>query len=190
MPWRAMNALAKSLELSSCAAAFVGPKIFEPAAWYASTTPLASGASGPTTVKVTRSVAANATRSGIAVTETLVRCGSRAVPALPGATYTLPTRGDCAIFHASACSRPPPPMTRTFNASLSVERYAAKNVQDTAVIDAPVERGDERRQQREFLVTQCEHRQYPRKRHSMGDVRSLENERGIAKSGLDVLAFA
>ena len=40
--------------------------------------------------------------------------GSRAVPALPGATKTLHTRGDCAIFHASACSRPPPPMTRTF----------------------------------------------------------------------------
>ena len=36
------------------------------------------------------------------------------VPALPGATNTFATRGDCATFHASACSRPPPPMTRTF----------------------------------------------------------------------------
>ena len=35
-----MNALAKSLELSSCAAACVGPKIFSPAARKASTTPV------------------------------------------------------------------------------------------------------------------------------------------------------
>ena len=39
--------------------------------------------------------------------------GSRAVPALPGATSTSVTRGDCAHFQASACSRPPPPMIRT-----------------------------------------------------------------------------
>src|SRR5206468_2686421 len=39
---------------------------------------------------------------------------SRAVPAFPGATYTRATRGLCAIFHASACSRPPPPTTRIF----------------------------------------------------------------------------
>jgi len=26
----------------------------------------------------------------------------------------LATRGDCATFHASACSRPPPPTTNTF----------------------------------------------------------------------------
>ena len=47
---------------------------------------------------------------------TLRHFGSSAVPALPGATITSVTRGDCASFQASACSRPPPPMTRTFKA--------------------------------------------------------------------------
>ena len=48
---RAMKRLAKSLELSSCAAARVGPKIFSPWARKRSTMPAASGASGPTTVR-------------------------------------------------------------------------------------------------------------------------------------------
>src|SRR5204863_4627040 len=39
---------------------------------------------------------------------------SVAVPPLPGATNTFCTRGLAASFHASACSRPPLPMTRTF----------------------------------------------------------------------------
>ena len=44
----------------------------------------------------------------------LMTPGSRAVPALPGATKTCDTRCDCAIFQARACSRPPPPMTSSF----------------------------------------------------------------------------
>src|SRR5258708_1339758 len=152
MPWRAMNALAKSLELSSRAAACVGPKILRPALRKASTTPLASGASGPTTVSTMRSASANDTRSGIDVNATLVSSDSSAVPALPGATKTLPTRGDCAIFHASACSRPPPPITRTFNASLPVEPDAREKIKHAAVVDATVERRDEGREQRELLV--------------------------------------
>ena len=52
-----MNALAKSFELSSCAAARVGPKIARPAARNASTMPAASGASGPTTVSAISDVA-------------------------------------------------------------------------------------------------------------------------------------
>src|SRR5258708_5846643 len=114
MPCRAMNAFAKSLELSSCAAACAGPKIFCPAARKASTMPAASGPSGPTTVSATCSRRANSTRSGMAVSATLVSDASRAVPALPGATNTLPTRGLWAIFHASACSLPPEPTTRMF----------------------------------------------------------------------------
>ena len=39
---------------------------------------------------------------------------SRSVPALPGATKTRSARGLCAIFQASACSRPPLPMIKTF----------------------------------------------------------------------------
>jgi hypothetical protein len=50
MPWRCMKALAKALELSSCAAACVGPKMRRPRLRNRSTTPAASGASGPTTV--------------------------------------------------------------------------------------------------------------------------------------------
>ena len=53
MLWRAMKALAKSFDASSCAAARVGPKIASPASRNVSTTPAASGASGPTTVSWT-----------------------------------------------------------------------------------------------------------------------------------------
>src|SRR6185437_287485 len=73
-----------------------------------------SGASGPTIVSATASRLANATSVAMSSIGTLQRSGSAAVPALPGATNTFETRGDCAIFHASACSRPPPPTTRTF----------------------------------------------------------------------------
>ena len=37
-------------------------------------------------------------------------------PALPGAQKTAVTRGDCFSFQQRACSRPPLPITRTFNA--------------------------------------------------------------------------
>ena len=47
-------------------------------------------------------------------TATFRRCGSSAVPALPGATMTSETFSDWAHFHASACSRPPLPTTSTF----------------------------------------------------------------------------
>ena len=61
--------------------------------------------------------AASATSPAISAADTVAlrHFGSSAVPALPGATITSVTRGDCASFQASACSRPPPPMTRTFN---------------------------------------------------------------------------
>src|SRR5215471_4592342 len=173
MPWRAMNALAKSFELSSCAAARVGPKIRRPAARNASTIPAASGASGPTTVSPTWLSRAKATSSCSPSTATLVSSGSSAVPALPGATNTFATRGDAAIFHASACSRPPPPMTRTFTPPAgppqgrerselwgpSIEVDHAEDVEDAAVVDPAVERRDERRQQRHPLIAQRKERQ-------------------------------
>jgi hypothetical protein len=40
--------------------------------------------------------------------------GSSCVPALPGATYSVPHEGDCVSFQAKACSRPPLPTTSTF----------------------------------------------------------------------------
>ena len=70
MLWRVMKRLAKSLEDSSCAAALVGPNIFSPAARNASTTPAASGASGPTTVSSMFSRCTNAMSSGMAVMAT------------------------------------------------------------------------------------------------------------------------
>src|SRR5215510_3518606 len=114
MLWRKRKPFANALELSSCAAALVGPKIRRPRARKRSTTPAASGASGPTTVSWTRSRAAKSASSASSVIGTFSTPASRAVPPFPGATYTFWTRGLCASFHASACSRPPPPMTRSF----------------------------------------------------------------------------
>src|SRR4051794_38937332 len=38
------------------------------------------------------------------------------MPGLPGAAHSFSMSGDCASFHASACSRPPEPTSRTFMA--------------------------------------------------------------------------
>src|SRR5450756_535050 len=56
----------------------------------------------------------NLIRSGMAVMATFSTPSSSAVPALPGATYTFCTLAPCARRHASACSRPPEPITRIF----------------------------------------------------------------------------
>src|SRR5207245_11391521 len=42
----------------------------------------------------------------------------RPTPGLPGAANSVSTTGLCAIFHASACSRPPPPTMNSLMASL------------------------------------------------------------------------
>ncbi len=57
-----------------------------PAARKTSTTPEASGASGPTTVKAIPSARAKSTSASLLVYGTLRNCLSRAVPPLPGAT--------------------------------------------------------------------------------------------------------
>jgi hypothetical protein len=80
-----MKALAKALELSSWAAACVGPKMRSPRARKRSTTPAASGASGPTTVSATFSAAAKPASASRSVIATLRSCGSDSVPPLPGA---------------------------------------------------------------------------------------------------------
>src|SRR4051812_19430968 len=120
------NSLVKALEPSSCAGAFLGPKHFSPALSNSSTTPMTSGASGPTIVKSTCSERASFTRPGTssAATLTLRTLGSCAVPALPGATRTSVTRGEEAHFQANACSRPPDPMIST--RILVVARSGAK----------------------------------------------------------------
>ena len=86
MPWRFMKSLAKALELSSCAASFVGPKMRSPRSRNSSTTPAASGPSGPTTVSAIFSFAANSASAFTSLIATFFRCSSSAVPPLPGAT--------------------------------------------------------------------------------------------------------
>src|SRR3569623_1200907 len=127
MRWRARKSFAKALEPSSWAAARVGPKQRRPAARKESTTPFTNGISGPTMVRSTSCARAKAVNFSTASTAraTFSTLGSRAVPALPGATYTLSTRGDCAVFQARACSRPPLPMINTFmTASIGSDRVA------------------------------------------------------------------
>src|SRR6267378_2715592 len=60
------------------------------------------------------SASANSASLSIAEIATFSRRPSRAVPPLPGATKTFCTRGLCARRHATACSLPPEPMTRSF----------------------------------------------------------------------------
>src|SRR5664279_1262693 len=117
-----MNALANAFELSSSAAALVGPKMRKPRARKMSTAPAASAASGPTTVRSIFSSTAKRASSSRPVIATFFRFGSSAVPALPGATNTDCTRAPCASFQASACSRPPPPMTSTFMTASAAAR--------------------------------------------------------------------
>src|SRR3954466_6066269 len=133
MLWRTMNALAKSLDDSSCAAARVAPKILMRASRKASTAPAASAASGPTTVRWMPSFLANATNSATSESAMFSRPLSRAVPPLPGATKTFCTFGLCASFHAMACSRPPEPMTRSFMSVAEVP-HAGEDHGDAALV--------------------------------------------------------
>src|SRR6266705_1699628 len=142
----------------------------KPAARKASTTPAASGTSGPTTVSATCSVRANATSSATSVVATLVSSGSSAVPPLPGATKTFPTRGEQAIFQASACSRPPEPMTRTFTAVVSLQVDLAEDIQDAAVVDGTAESRNVAGEQLRLLISQRQERQHRRYRPAAGDI--------------------
>ena len=78
-----------------------------------SATPAASGASGPMTVRSAPSAAASASTASGSVASTGATGTSRAMPGLPGA-QTTDVPGSEAICTASACSRAPPPTTRTF----------------------------------------------------------------------------
>src|SRR4051794_15787336 len=86
-----------------------------PAPKQASTRPLTSGASGPTTTRSHCCSCANATSpdtssAATSKQETL----SRAIPAFPGAATTSGDWGLRSNARTSACSRPPEPTTRTF----------------------------------------------------------------------------
>ena len=105
--------LGKSFDDSSCAAACVGPKIFRPSARKASTTPAASGASGrPQSCRLF--VLGQRKPLLDVVGQRILAVGFSSGAGIAGATITFCTRSLCASFQASACSRPPEPMTRTF----------------------------------------------------------------------------
>src|SRR3974390_318854 len=80
----------------------------------ASTTPFTSGNSGPTTVKSGCNRSASASSRGISPASADTHSTSSAIPPFPGAHHTFSTSGLAPSFHTSACSRPPPPITRTF----------------------------------------------------------------------------
>ena len=96
------------------AAFFLGPNTRMPAFSNASTAPAASGSSGPTTTKSMACSPANATSFSKSMTPISTHSATLAMPALPGAQYNFSTFGLCDIFHAIACSRPPPPTINTF----------------------------------------------------------------------------
>ena len=91
MPWRAIRSLANSFDDSMRAAAFVGPKIRSPAALKQSTTPVASDASGPTTVSPTPFSAAKSRSRSTSVSRIATHSACRAMPALPGAHQIFST---------------------------------------------------------------------------------------------------
>ena len=84
-----------------------------PAARIASATPATSGARGQQPqVDV---LAAREADNGISVVHVEGDVFAIvAVPPLPGATNSESRRGDFAMAHARACSRPPEPSTKTF----------------------------------------------------------------------------
>src|SRR6266852_1995800 len=108
------SALVKLFELSSCPAALVGPNALKPAALRSSTIPAAIGASGPTTTKSTALFLQKSITAAWSAISSATHSASRAIPALPGAHQSFVTRGEAAIFHARACSRPPEPSKRIF----------------------------------------------------------------------------
>ncbi len=86
-----------------------------PAAARSSTRPATSGVSGPTTTSsIARARQKAMTATGDRRRRASTSSAHSAMPGLPGAAYSFGEGGDWAIFQASACSRPPEPMRRTF----------------------------------------------------------------------------
>src|SRR4051812_31345758 len=119
-PAAAITSLAYAFEPSRRAAAALGPKH---GTGQRSAKPSTSGASGPTTTR-----SASSTSSGGA---------SPAIPALPGEQNTSGAWGERLSARTIACSRPPPPMTRT------LMRESAKRFSTTNPRSDSSKRGDE-----------------------------------------------
>ena len=114
MPYFFMSPLEKALLASTTAALARGPKAGMPAASRASTIPMARGSSGATMTKSMALSRAQFTMPSTSVAFTGTHRATWAMPAFPGAQYSSVTLGLWASFQQMACSRPPPPTTRTF----------------------------------------------------------------------------
>src|SRR5690606_23563201 len=101
-PAAATSSFIHALDPSSRAPSAPGPKTRRPDARRRSARPSTSGTSGPTTNR------SASTPSGGVATEP-------GMPGLPGVTTTSASRPSTS---ASACSRPPLPMTQTFTAAV------------------------------------------------------------------------
>ncbi len=113
MPISSHSALVNALLPSSCAAARLGPKHRMPAVRKSSPRPATAGASGPMTTKSMPSRLLKAMMAPWSVMSSGTLLAMVSVPPLPGATNSFSSRGDLAIPHARACSRPPEPITST-----------------------------------------------------------------------------
>ncbi len=113
-PARCITSLAKALEDSSWAACLVGPKILSPCSVNTSTMPSASGASGPTIVRSISCSTAQTAKAPRFLGEISMFVAMLEVPAFPGAQYSSLSCELFFTFQAIACSRPPPPTTKTF----------------------------------------------------------------------------
>ena len=76
--------------------------------------PFTNGSSGPTTTISIFFSFAKALIASKSVALMLTFSPTAVVPAFPGAMYSFSTFGLWAIFHASACSRPPEPSNNIF----------------------------------------------------------------------------
>ncbi|CAI8243754.1 MAG: Uncharacterised protein [Cryomorphaceae bacterium] len=76
--------------------------------------PFTNGSSGPTKTSSIFSVSTNSFMLSKSFTSILILVPTSAVPALPGAINNLLHELLFAIFHANACSLPPPPSINTF----------------------------------------------------------------------------
>ena len=76
--------------------------------------PSTNGTSGPTTINSMLFVRQKFPSRSNSSTPMEIFSAIVAVPALPGATNNFAHVGLCLIFQASACSRPPLPINRTF----------------------------------------------------------------------------
>src|SRR5437764_4898739 len=122
-PTLCISSFAKVFDPSMRAAAAVGPNAAIPASESASTTPATSGASGPTTTRsASSSLAARTMPSTSSAATSMQGTRSRAMPAFPGAASSSGRCGLRSNARTIACSRPPPPTTRTRFTGLPSER--------------------------------------------------------------------